>query len=713
MKPTWKAALATALLTSGAALAQPAQGPGGGSDGNDPAKQETREQSGAREGEPSAPAQDTPLPAAADPAPTDWTAYGRDNAATRYSPLDRITRDNVKKLKKAWTYRTGDLPKDMKKNKWAPETTPLKVGEALYLCTATNELISLDAGSGRERWRYDPKVSEDAIPYSASCRGVAYHEAPDLDEGAACKRRIIEGTLDARLIAVDADTGRPCEGFGNHGEVDLTDGMGEVIPGYVAVTSPPTIVRGVAVVGHQVLDGQKEDSPSGVIRGYDVMTGQLAWAWDMGRPGETGLPPEGETYTRGTPNAWTTFSGDEELGLVYVPMGNSAVDYYSANRSEAENKYSTSLVALDATSGEVRWSFQTIHKDVWDYDLGSQSTLVDFPTESGPVPAVILPTKVGDIYVLDRRTGEPLTEVEERPVPQSDLPGENLSETQPFSVGMPSLARKELTGKNTWGITPLDHLWCRIKFHRANYEGIYTPPSMDKPLIEYPGYNGGNDWGGASVDPERDILIANYNNVPMYDQLISRKQATEMGLVPLGQPGGSSESGGPVPQAGAPYGVKIFPWRIFTGALCNLPPFGGIMAIDMETREVLWDRPLGTAWNNGPFNIPSRLPLTIGTPNNGGSVITAGGLIFIAATTDDLIRAIDIETGETLWEDRLPAGGQATPMTYEANGRQYLVMMAGGHHFMETEIGDYLVAYALPAPDEAASDRDTSKKDSD
>ena len=634
------------------------------------------------------------------PEPADWTAYGRNNAATRYSPLDQIDRDNVSELKPVWGYRTGNLPdQSVVDKKWAPETTPLKVGDNLYLCDALNVLISLDASSGRERWRYDPKVSTDHIPYSATCRGVSYYEVPDAPDNTACKRRIIEGTLDAELVAVDADTGVPCADFGHAGHVDLMEGMGDSVPGYVAVTSPPTIVRGVAVVGHQVLDGQKEDAPSGVIRGYDAATGELAWAWDMGRPGETGLPEGDDVYTRGTPNAWTIFSGDEALGLVYVPMGNSSVDYWSGNRREFEKPYSTALVALDVTNGTVRWVFQTVHNYVWDYDLGSQGSLIDFPVGDGrTVPAVVLPTKMGDIYVLDRRTGEPLTPVEERPVPASSLPDETLSPTQPFSVGMPSTPREQLTETDAWGVTPLDQLWCRIQFKRASYEGMYTPPSVDRPFLQWPSYNGGNDWGSAAVNTDRNILVLNYNHIAMYDQLIPRDEANERGMVPLGAPGGSTSSGGSVPQAGSPYAVSIEAWRNgFTGVPCSRPPFGGIMAIDLNTRKVLWNEPLGTARHNGPFGISSHLPVKVGTPNNGGPVITAGGLIFIAAATDNLIRAIDIDTGEVLWQDVLPAGGQATPMTYEANGRQYLVIVAGGHHFMETPPGDYVVAYSLPA----------------
>jgi len=642
----------------------------------------------------------TPTSTGDEPEPADWTAYGRNDAATRYSPLALINRDNVANLKPVWGYRTGNLPEQpVVDKKWAPETTPLKVGDNLYLCDALNVLVSLDAGTGRERWRYDPKVTTDHIPYSATCRGVSYYEVPDVPADQACKRRIIEGTLDAELVAVDADTGEPCADFGHAGHVDLMEGMGSSVPGYVAVTSPPTIVRGMAVVGHQVLDGQKEDAPSGVIRGYDAVTGELAWAWDMGRPGKTGMPSGDEVYTRGTPNAWTTFTGDEALGMVYVPMGNSAVDYWSGNRREFEKPHSTALVALDATSGELRWEFQTVHNDVWDYDLGSQGTLVDFPIGEGQTaPAVILPTKQGDIYVLDRRTGKPLTPVEERPVPASPLPDETLSPTQPFSVGMPSIPREELTEADAWGVTPLDQLWCRIQFKQANYQGIYTPPSADRPFIEYPSYNGGNDWGGAAVDTDRNILVLNYNHIAMYDQLIPREEADKRGMVPLGVPGGKTSGGGSVPQAGSPYAVSISAWRNgFTGVPCTRPPFGGIMAIDLNTRQVLWNEPLGTARRNGPFGIASHLPVTVGTPNNGGPVITAGGLIFIAAATDNLIRAIDIDTGEVVWEDVLPAGGQATPMTYEVNGRQYLVINAGGHHFMETPPGDYVIAYSLPA----------------
>ena len=672
----------------------------------------------------------------------DWAAYGRGYDSLRYSPLTQIDRDNVQQLERAWLYRTGDLPE----KRWGAETTPLKVGDRLYLCSARNILIALDAASGRELWRFDPKVANESIPYTAACRGVAYYdrgaaEVPARTAGATsaasadgmrvataaspvttpatttatttavagaqatasasrtCRTRIIEGTLDGRLVAVDAATGKPCADFGDNGQVDITRGMGEAPPGFVSITSPPTIVRGVVVTGHQVLDGQRRWAPSGVIQGYDAITGELRWAWDLARPERGGRPPEGETYTRGTPNMWTTATGDEALGLVYLPMGNSAADYWSGSRPPAADRFATSLVALDVTTGKPAWNFQTVHVDVWDYDLGSQGTLIDFPTANGAVPALLLPSKQGDMYILDRRTGTPLTPVQERAVPGGGVEPGRRSPTQPFS-GYHTLRRPDLTERDMWGMTPIDQLVCRIQFRRASYKGIYTPPTSDRHWVQYPGYNGGSDWGGVSVDPRRGIVIANYNDMPNHNRLVPRAEADRLGWAPRdevrGDMGGAEGAGDP--QQGTPYAIDVNAgWRLpFTGLLCKEPPYGGIRAVELATGRTLWDRPLGTARRNGPFGIPSLLPIDIGTPNNGGPALSAGGLVFIAAATDDLIRAIDIETGETLWQDALPAGGQATPMLYEAGGRQYLVIMTGGHHFMETPRGDQVIAYALP-----------------
>lgn len=626
----------------------------------------------------------------------DWPAYGGATSAQRYSPLAAITKANVSQLERAWTFRTGDLPGE----RFGAETTPLKIGDTLYLCSGRNKLFALDAVTGQQKWTYDPQVADEQIPYTAACRGVTYHATANADPAQPCAAKVIEGTLDGRIIAVDAANGRPCPNFGTNGAVSIKTGMGDPFPGMVSITSPPVVVRGIIVTGHQVLDGQRRWNASGVIQGFDVETGALRFAWDMMRPDLTGLPPEGQTYTPGTPNMWTMATGDEALGLVYLPMGNSAADYYSGLRRPAENEYSTALVALDVTTGKPRWHFQTVHKDVWDYDLGSQATLVDMPTSGGVVPAVILPSKQGDIYILDRRTGQPLHGVEERPVAQGGVEPSERTPTQPFSL-FHTLRKPDLTERDMWGMSPIDQMFCRIQFKRAAYQGYFTPPTADRYWIQYPGYNGGSDWGGIAVDPTRGVIVANYNDMPNHNRLVPRAEADRRGWFPRDDPryqakGGAEGAGDP--QIGVPYAIDVNAgWRVpFTGLLCKQPPYGGIRALDLRTGRTFWDRPFGTARKNGPFGIPSMLPLEIGTPNNGGAVVTAGGLIFIAAATDDLIRAIDIETGETVWSDVLPAGGQANPMIYEQNGREYLVIMAGGHHFMETPEGDYVIAYALP-----------------
>ena len=651
----------------------------------------------------------------------DWPAWGGTHSGQRYSQLDQITPANVGGLKRAWIAHTGDLPLGAGEGKYAPETTPLKIGDRLYLCSAMNILIALDAQTGSEIWRHDPQVSTAAIPYSASCRGVTAYTRPrdsgtQLSGGAQgspsqnggaplvpsraaanCAMRIIEGTLDGRLIAVDAETGRPCADFGVNGEVDIKEGMGQTYPGMVAITAPPVIVRGNIVTGHQVLDGQRNSAPSGVIQAFDAVTGERAWAWDMGRPGEFGEPAPGEQFTRGTPNMWTTASADEEFGLVYLPMGNSAVDYWSSDRSPQENEFSTALVALDGETGEPRWRFQTVYKDVWDYDLGSQATLVDLP---GGTPAIILPSKQGEIYILDRRTGRPLHTVIERAVPQGGVEPAERTATQPYS-GFATLRRPSLEERDMWGMTPIDQMICRIQYRQSAYDGYYTPPTSDRRWIQYPGYNGGSDWGSVAIDPRRGVIYANYNDMPNHNRLVPRAVADEKGWEPRGpqgnQGGGGSEGEGS-PQTGTPFAIDVNAgWRLgLTGLLCKEPPYGGIRAIDMSSGETLWDRPFGSARANGPWGLALGIPFTIGTPNNGGGVVTAGGLLFIAATTDNLIRAIDVETGETVWTDVLPGGGQANVMTYSQDGRQYVVVMAGGHHFMKTPVSDAIVAYALP-----------------
>ncbi|GAA0335923.1 membrane-bound PQQ-dependent dehydrogenase, glucose/quinate/shikimate family [Sphingomonas oligophenolica] len=627
----------------------------------------------------------------------DWPAYGGTYSARRFSPLAEITPANVSGLKRAWIAHTGDMPATPDAAKmYGAETTPLKIGDTLYLCSAKNIMLALDAGTGRQKWRFDPQVPDKWIPYTAACRGVVYYAVPGAAVGSACAQRILEGTLDARLIEVDALTGKPCADFGTNGQVDAKIGMGKVYPGLVSINSPPTVVRGIAVVGHQVLDGQERWAPSGVIQGFDVVSGKLRWAWDMMHPDWNGAPPPGQEWARGTPNMWTASSGDEQLGLVYLPMGNAAVDYWSSKRRPQEDAFATSLVALDVTTGKPRWHFQAVKKDVWDYDFGSQATLIDYQG----TPALVLPSKQGDLYVLDRRTGRPLTPIGVIKAPGGGVEPGQRAPTQIVSLWQ-TLRKPPLTERDMWGMSPIDQMLCRIQFRRASYKGFFTPPETDRHSVEYPGYNGGSDWGGIAVDPVRGVIVANYNDMPNYVRLVPRAEANKLKWFTREQNGGPTPGaeGAGDPQADSPYAISVNAgWRMkYTGLLCKQPPYGGIRAIDIHSGKTLWDRPLGTARKNGPFSIPSGLPFHIGTPNNGGSVVTASGLIFVAAATDDLIRAIDLKTGKTLWSDVLPAGGQATPIVYQQGGREYLVIMAGGHHFMETPIGDSVVAYALPA----------------
>ena len=621
----------------------------------------------------------------------EWAQWGRSPGGDRFSPLTQITPANVAGLKPAWTYHAGTA---LKWQKSSFQATPLMVGDTLYLCAPTNIVIALDPETGKERWRFDPQVDKTGASQVTACRGVAFYRAPNAVD---CPERIITATFTAKLIALDARTGRPCPSFGTGGVVDLNTGMGRVDPGIYYVSSAPTIVRGRIVIGGWVADNVSADEPSGVIRGYDAVTGRFAWAWDIGRPGVTTEPKPGEAYTRSTPNSWAPMSADEELGLVYVPTGNPTPDYWGGLRSPASKKYGSSVVALDATTGLPRWSFQTAHYDLWDYDVPAQPTLLDFPVGGRMVPAVAQPTKRGELFILDRRTGAPLTPVAERAVPQrGTVEPARLSKTQPFSVGMPSFAGPPLTERDMWGITPLDQLWCRIRFRGLRYDGPMTPPGTDESLI-YPSIGGGMNWGGVSVDPSRRIMIVNAMYYGTIAQLVPRAETDRL----LNKPKGYSHDFAlPQPQLGTPYGARLTGLVSPLAVPCNEPPFGTLHAIDLTTRKLLWSRPFGMTRDTGPLDIPSRLPLPMGMPNFGGSMTTASGLTFIGATQDTTFRAFDTATGKLLWQSRLPAGGQANPMTYVSpkSGRQFVLIAAGGHVLSRSPLGDAVVAYALPAP---------------
>jgi len=623
----------------------------------------------------------------------DWTTWGGDAAGSRFSPLDQLTPANVGGLKPAWTFHFGPGPKGAP---GALEGTPLKLGDTLYACSDYNDVVALDAETGRPRWRFRANVNLTGAAYG-HCRGVAYYRVPGAT--GPCAQRLYTNTIDARLIALDLRSGRPCAGFGSNGYVDLKVGMSKAPAGYYYVTSAPTIARGRIVLGGWVQDGMYWGEPSGVIRAFDAVTGKMSWAFDVGRPDRRGEPKPGETYTPSTPNSWAPMSADDRLGLVYAPLGGAVPDYAGAQRRPFDEAWSGSVVALDAETGQPRWRFQTVHHDLWDYDVGSQPTLIDLPTPSGIRPALIQPTKRGEIFVLDRETGQPIRAVTERPVPQGGMaPGEHATPTQPFSDAMPSFRGIDIAERDMWGVTPLDQLWCRIKFRKARYEGTLTPPGFT-PSIAYPGFLGGMDWGGVSIDRDRMLMIVNSNYVGNYAQLIPRAKADRLGVRPFGM-GGSQKAEGQGIQAqfGTPFAVRSMPFLSLIYAPCQAPPWGRISAVDLRSGKLVWSHPLGTARDSGPLGVGSQIPFTIGTPNLGGSVATRGGLIFIAATQDKYLRAIDTMTGKVVWRGRLEHAGQATPMTYlsPASGRQFVVTSAGGHAFLGTSTGDAIVAFALP-----------------
>lgn len=617
--------------------------------------------------------------------PTDWKSFANGNDGRRYSELEQITPDNVGHLEVAWIYRTGEDPAQKLNPRNLPvfEATPLKVGSALYFCTPRNQIISVDAERGIEKWRYDPVVDVQGSTYLLACRGVAYHESQA--PLSSCQRRIVAGTLDSRLIALDAETGKPCPAFGDQGTVSLKRNLGESQPGHVGTTSAPTIIDDVVVVGTTVLNNISTDMPSGVVRAYDVVTGEQRWSFDMGAeyPTMVGVPDEQHIYERGSPNAWAPFSADADLGLVYVPTGNASTDYHSAIRSDAMNRYASSVVALEVATGAVRWSFQTVHNDLWDYDSPTQPVLFEYSSSQGSLPALLQLTKQGEMFVLDRRNGKPIKAVEERPVPQGAVAGEPLSPTQPFSVETPSLRSTVRTEASMWGITPFDQIWCRAKFRQLRYEGLFTPPSFGGTL-QSPAQMGASNWGKASIDIGRNILVANTTNLDSVVQLFPREETPRKFI-----------SHAPVfPQHGAPYAASFTLFVSPLGIPCNEPPWGEIRAIDLDSMMVLWKRPFGTARDR----LPVPVPVPLGMPNVGGPLTTKSGLTFIGATDDGYLRAYHTRTGKLLWKSLLPAGGQAAPMTYvsEQSGRQFIVIASGGDARLGTRLGDYLVAYALP-----------------
>jgi quinoprotein glucose dehydrogenase len=601
-----------------------------------------------------------------------WPNYGNDPGGSRYSAARQIDRTNVRKLQPVWTYRTGALEQQTHLIEKATfETTPILVEDRLFLTTPYNHVVALNPETGAKLWEYDAHVNLAQNYSEVSSRGVSAWIDSKAKPGQPCRLRIFMGTLDGRLIAIDGKTGQPCGDFGAKGEIDLAQGAAtatEWTGGY-QVTSAPAVAGDLVITGSSIADNWKVDTGRGIVRAYDARTGQLRWTWNP-----TPWAEKTEPRTGGG-NAWSTLSVDPKEDLVFIPVGSSAPDYYGGIR-KGDDKWSNSVVALRASSGKFVWGFQAVHHDLWDYDVASQPTL--FTWKDG-TPALGINTKMGHVFVLNRLTGAPLLPVEERPVPQSTIPGEQSWPTQPFSTI--SLVPERMTAEDAWGPTPQDEAWCKAKIAASQWDGMFTPPDL-RGIVVFPGNVGGVNWGSAAYDPSHHIMVANTNRLIAWMKLIPRDQyeaenKKDQDNRIFGEFGD---------QKGAPYGI----YRTFlfspSKLPCNKPPWGTTEAVDLFTGKTLWDVPLSTM-------VPGR---QTGSLNLGGPMITAGGLVFTSAAMDLYFRAFDIETGTELWKYQLPAGGQAIPMSYSIHGRQYIVIAAGGHGKLRTKQGDYVLAFALP-----------------
>jgi quinoprotein glucose dehydrogenase len=622
---------------------------------------------------------------------SDWGYYGGDGFGRRFSSLDQINRGNVTQLAPVWTYRTGELGAGFARSgKLTFEATPVLAYGALYLETGTNIVVALDPQSGRERWRFDPHIDRTRHYSEASARGVSLWENSN-PQARECRRRVFTGTLDARLLALDADSGRPCSEFGGSGYVDLTQGVRLRDAGAYLITSPPAIFGNLVIVGSSIGDNRAVSVERGVIRAFDARSGALRWSFDP-IPDSAGHAAAAEWDTQqaqatGAANAWGVMTIDEEHGLVLIPTGSASPDYYGALRL-GSNRFADSLLVLEAATGRLVWHAQLVHHDLWDYDLAAQPVLGDLELAGAPVPAVIQATKTGMLYVFERTHGRPLVPVSEQPVPVSRVPGEQAARTQPFSALPALLPLGPVRAQDAWGITFWDRAKCRARIAALRNEGPFTPPDLNGTLL-VPGYLGGVNWGGIAFDESRQRVIAAVNRLPTVVTLLSAQQYEEQSR---SQRFPHAEFGR---QSGAPYGVRREPLLSPWGLPCTAPPWGTLVSVDLRRHRIVWQVPLGSTAGLTPWFAPVR---DFGLPSMGGPIATAGDLVFIGAARDSYLRAFDIESGRELWKYHLPAGGQATPMTYRAgpDQRQFLVISAGGHGTLGTPRGDYVLAFALP-----------------
>ncbi len=616
-----------------------------------------------------------------------WPYYGHDAGGTRYSPLTQINRENVAKLKLAWTFHTGDISDGQSGRKRSGfESTPLVVDATLYLTTPFNRVIALDPETGVQRWSYDPKIEIDG-DYGDGLinRGVATWIDPARMNGQPCRRRIFESTLDARLIAVDAANGLPCADFGKAGQVSLR-GVPRYDAGWFHMTSPPTVMDDLVIVGSAIDDNHRVDMARGVVRAYDARTGALRWSWNP-LPANSPASADGKTkaFRSGAANAWSIMAVDEERDLLFVPTGSPSPDYHGGLRV-GDDKWANSVVALRAKTGKFVWGFQLVHHDLWDFDSAPPPLLTTLRHDGKDVPVVIQGNKSGLLYVLNRETGKPVFPVEERAVPQSDVPGEVTSPTQPFPLAPPPLTAHTLSADDAWGPTPEDREACRKTISQLRNEGIFTPPSL-KGTLMVPGNLGGMTWSGYAFDAQQNLLVTNSNNLVAGARLIPRAK--------YNQRGSHAEDGDYGDQTGAPYGLFRRFLQSPSKLPCSPPPWGLLTAVDMNVGKIRWQVPLGSMQDFGGHHAQQIPP---GSISLGGPIVTAGGVVFIAGTADSYLRAFDIETGKELWKAGLPAGANATPMTYRgSNGKQYVVIAAGGHpKITEWKLGDALVAFTLP-----------------
>jgi quinoprotein glucose dehydrogenase len=628
---------------------------------------------------------------------SDWGFYGGDAFGQHYSSLDQIKRDNVANLQVAWTYRTGELGEGfVRSSKLTFEATPVLAFGLLYLETATNIVIALNPETGGQKWRYDPKIDRKRQYSDVAARGVSLWEETDprrlaQNDSGTCSTRVFIGTLDARLIALDATSGQPCTDFGTGGQVDLTSNVRISNRDNYSVTSPPAVVGDTVVVGSSIGDNRATDVERGVIRAFDARTGAQRWSFDP-LPDNSTHPAAADwnltqAAATGAANSWGVMSADEEHGYVLIPTGSASPDFFGGTRL-GNNRFADSLLALEAASGKLVWHQQLVHHDLWDFDLAAQPALLDVDVQGIPIPAVIQATKSGMLYVFDRLKGQPLFPITEKRVPASNVPGEEAAATQPFSSIPSLLSQRRLQPEDAWGITFWDRGKCREQIAAYRNEGIFTPPDT-RGSIMWPGYMGGVNWGGVAVDQSRQRIFAAVNHLPMVVTLLKR-ETMEQQLRSDDYPHSDFAR-----QAGTPYAMRREPLLSPWGLPCTAPPWGTLVSVDLRRNRIVWQVPLGSTEGIGPWFAPTR---DFGTPNMGGPIATAGDLVFVGAAMDSYFRAFDLETGRELWKYHLPAGGQATPMTYRAGAdhRQFVVIAAGGHGTLGTPLGDYLIAFALP-----------------